>query len=139
MILRAPSGLHGRDTAARLPHVPRLPVDEHSLAFFLSLLALALVGEALVLRPILVTNHVPVNGIDVIFGLVGGSFAISGLVAWRRRPDSRTGVLMTATGFAFFYSPLMRQVDGALGTGRPPNLPGVWPAGPSRAAICIPI
>jgi signal transduction histidine kinase len=114
VILRAPFGLPARDTAARLPRVPRLQLDEHGLAFFLSLLALALVAEVLVLRPILVTNDVPVNGIDVVFGLVGGSFAVSGLVAWRRRPDSRTGVLMTATGFAFFYSPLMRQVDGAL-------------------------
>jgi signal transduction histidine kinase len=114
MILRAPFGLPARDTAARLPRVPRLQLDEHGLAFFLSLLALALVAEALILRPILVTNDVPVNGIDVVFGLVGGSFAVSGLVAWRRRPDSRTGLLMTATGFAFFISPLMRQVDGAL-------------------------
>ena len=112
MILRAPFGVPHRDTAGGVPRVPRLQLDEHSLAFFLSLLALALVGEALVLRPILVTNDVPVNGIDVVFGLVGGSFAVSGLVAWRRRPDSRTGVLMTATGFAFFISPLMRQLDG---------------------------
>jgi signal transduction histidine kinase len=114
VILRAPFGVPDRDTSAGRPRVPRLQIDEHGLAFFLSLLALALVGEALVLRPILVTNDVPVNGIDVVFGLVGGSFAVSGLVAWRRRPDSRTGVLMTATGFAFFISPLLRQLDGAV-------------------------
>jgi len=89
-------------------------IDEHGLTFFASLLALALVAEALVLRPIVITNDVPVNGIEIVFGLVGGSFAISGLVAWRRRPDSRTGVLMTATGFAFMITPLLRQVDGAL-------------------------
>ena len=114
MILRAPFGVPGREIAARTSRVPRLHLDEHSLAFFAALLALALVAEVLVLRPILDTEDVPVNGIDVVFGLVGGSFAVSGLVAWRRRPDSRTGMLMTATGFAFFISPLLRQVDGAV-------------------------
>lgn len=114
MILRAPFGVPGRDIAVRSSRTPRLQLDEHGLAFFLALLALAVVCEVLVLRPILVTNDVPVNGIDVIFGLVGGSFAVSGLVAWHRRPDSRTGALMTATGFAFFISPLLRQVDGAV-------------------------
>jgi signal transduction histidine kinase len=114
LILRAPFGVPGRDIAVRSSRTPRLQLDEHSVAFFLALLALAVVCEVLVLRPILVTNDVPVNGIDVIFGLVGGSFAVSGLVAWHRRPDSRTGALMTATGFAFFISPLLRQVDGAV-------------------------
>jgi signal transduction histidine kinase len=114
LILRAPFEVPGRDIAATTSRVPRLQLHEHGLGFFAALLALALLGEVLVLRPILVTNDVPVNGIDVVFGLVGGSFAISGLVAWHRRPDSRTGALMTATGFAFFYSPLMRQLDGAL-------------------------
>jgi signal transduction histidine kinase len=94
--------------------MPRLRIDEHGLAFFASLLALALLCEVLVLRPIVVTNDVPVNGVEIVFGLVGGSFAISGLIAWRRRPDSRTGALMTACGFAFFITPLMRQLDGAL-------------------------
>jgi signal transduction histidine kinase len=93
---------------------PRLRLDGHGVAFFAALLALALVAEVLVLRPILFTDEAPVSGIDVVFGLVGGSFAVSGLVAWRRRPDSRTGVLMTATGFAFLASPLLRQLDGAL-------------------------
>jgi signal transduction histidine kinase len=114
VILRAPFGVPGSDAVARARRVPRLHLDEHSLVFFVVLLALALVGEVLVLRPILSTDDVPVSGIDVVFGLVGGSFAVSGLIAWRRRPDSRTGALMTATGFAFFISPLLRQVDGAV-------------------------
>ena len=33
---------------------------------------------------------------------VGWSFIGVGLVAWSRRPDSRTGVLMVALGFAWF-------------------------------------
>jgi signal transduction histidine kinase len=114
LILRAPFGVPGRDAAARTPRIPRVQLDEHGIAFFAVLAALAVVAEVLVLRPIVVTNDVPVNGIEIVFGLVGGSFAISGLVAWRRRPDSRTGALMTACGFAFFITPLMRQIEGAL-------------------------
>jgi signal transduction histidine kinase len=91
-----------------------MQITEHGLGFFAALLALALVGEVLVLRPIVSETEAPIAGIDVVFGLVGGSFAISGLVAWHRRPDSTSGVLMTATGFAFFISPLLRQVDGPL-------------------------
>ena len=48
------------------------------------------------------------------FGLVGGSFAACGLVAWRAAPDSRSGALMTATGFAFFIYPLLSQIDAPL-------------------------
>ena len=33
-------------------------------------------------------------------------YVIAGLVAWRRRPDSRFGVLMIAAGFAMFLSSL---------------------------------
>jgi signal transduction histidine kinase len=114
LILRAPFKVPARDGAGASVRAPRLRIDERSLAFFAALLALALVAEVLVLRPLLITNEEPVAGIDVVFGLVGGSFAVSGLVAWRRRPDSRTGVLMTGTGFAFLLSPLLRQLEGAL-------------------------
>jgi hypothetical protein len=64
------------------------------------------------LRPVLFDP--PVDGLAVVFSLVWLSFAAFGLVAWWRRPDSRSGTLMTATGFAFFVSPLLSQVDGAL-------------------------
>jgi hypothetical protein len=114
LILRAPFGVPGRGIAARTARVPRLQLDQHGAAFFVALFALAVVCEVLVLRPILTADEIPVSGIDVVFGLVGGSFAASGLVAWWRRPDSRTGALMTATGFAFFISPLLRQLDGAV-------------------------
>ena len=72
------------------------------------------VAEFLTLRPIVVTGDAPIAALAVIFALVGGSFAAFGLVAWRRRPDSRSGMLMTATGFAFFITPLLGQVEGAV-------------------------
>src|SRR5690349_4785437 len=81
---------------------------------WLALGALAAAAEALTLRPVLFDREAPIQGLDVVFGLVGGSFVAFGLVAWRRRPDSRSGLLMTATGFAFFVSPLLSQVDSPL-------------------------
>jgi signal transduction histidine kinase len=74
----------------------------------------AIAAEALALRPVLFDRDAPVVGLDVVFTLVGGSFAACGLIAWRRRPDSRSGVLMTAAGFLFFVSPLLGQLDGEL-------------------------
>ena len=53
----------------------------------------------------------PIEGPDIAFRLVGGAFVACGLIAWRRRPDSRSGLLMTATGFLLFVEPLLRQFD----------------------------
>ena len=74
----------------------------------------AAVAELLALRPALLDRDAPIQGLQVVFALVGGSFAVCGLVAWRRRPDSRSGALMTATGFAFFIGPLLTQIDAPL-------------------------
>jgi signal transduction histidine kinase len=75
----------------------------------------AAVGEAIALRPVLFDRDTAIAGLDVVFSLVGGSFAAFGLVAWRRRPDSRSGALMTATGYAFLLSALLAQLSSALG------------------------
>ena len=66
--------------------------------------------EALALRPVLFDHEGPIQGLGIVFSLVGGSFAAFGLVAWRRRPDSYSGMLMTATGFTFFVDPLLGQL-----------------------------
>ena len=62
---------------------------------------LVLVAEIGALAPFLLGEPGPIEPVDVVFRLVGGSFAACGLIAWRRRPDSRSGLLMTATGFGF--------------------------------------
>jgi hypothetical protein len=49
-----------------------------------------------------------------VFACVGGSFAACGIIAWHGRPDSRSGALMTAAGFAFFLPALLGQIDSAL-------------------------
>ncbi len=56
----------------------------------------------------------PVDPIDIVLRLVGCSFAVCGLIAWHRRPDSRSGLLMTATGFAFLIPALLRDQDSPL-------------------------
>src|SRR5687768_15167105 len=78
-----------------------------------ALWVVAVAAEALALRP-LFERDAPVQGIEVVLTLVGGSFAACGLIAWRRRPDSRSGMLMTATGFLFLTPRLVSQLDGEL-------------------------
>ena len=87
-------------------------------------------------RPVLF-RHVPFEPIDVAFRIVGASYVACGLVAWRRRPDNRSGLLMTATGFALFASPLLAQVGSplakTLGLAAPGPVGGVL-----RARSCSP-
>ena len=47
-----------------------------------------------------------VTATQVIGRSIGGSFIFCGLIAWQRRPDNRTGQLMTLTGFLFQAVPL---------------------------------
>jgi signal transduction histidine kinase len=62
------------------------------------------VGDVLL---ILGSEHFPDPGVWAIFGpLVGYSFVGTGLYAWRRRPESRFGLLMVLLGFAWFLGPL---------------------------------
>ena len=77
------------------------------------------------LAPVLF-RHVPFEPIDVAFRIVGASFVACGLVAWRRRPDNHSGLLMTATGFALFASPLLAQVDSPLAKTLALLLPDLW-------------
>jgi signal transduction histidine kinase len=92
----------------------RFAVRRHPAVFWIGLWLAAIAAEALALRPVLFDRDAPIQGIEVVFTLVGGSFAACGLIAWRRRPDSRSGMLMTATGFLFFVAPLLGQLDGEL-------------------------
>jgi signal transduction histidine kinase len=77
------------------------------------------------LAPVLF-RHVPFEPIDVAFRIVGASFVACGLVAWRRRPDNRSGLLMTATGFALLASPLLAQVGSPLAKTSALVLPDLW-------------
>jgi len=92
----------------------RAVAGAHGLPFWVALWAAAIVCELLALVPVLSSGGDPVQGWDVLYRLIGGSFAACGLIAWRRRPDNRSGRLMTATGFAFFITPLLSQLDSPV-------------------------
>ena len=69
------------------------------------LAALAAGGGLVVL--VLASDHQEARTVWAIFGpAVGWSFVGTGLYAWRRRPESRIGVLMILLGFAWFLSVL---------------------------------
>jgi PAS domain S-box-containing protein len=68
-------------------------------------LALAAGGGALAL--VLTSGHEENVVLTSIFGLVvGWSFVIAGLIAQTRRPENRTGILLTLVGFTFFAGAL---------------------------------
>ena len=66
------------------------------------------------LIPVLFDRGPPVPGYDVIHTLSGVSFAACGLVAWRRRPDSAVGWLLTLAGFVVLAAPILEQIDSPL-------------------------
>jgi hypothetical protein len=79
----------------------------------------ALLAGAAVVALVLVSDHQEDRTVWAIFGpAVGLSFVGTGLYAWRRRPESRIGLLMVLLGFAWFLSTV-----GAA------NSPLVWTIG----------
>jgi signal transduction histidine kinase len=74
------------------------------------LIALAALGLAMALAAqavILTGHHMPHRSTYAVFNAaLGCSFFGTGLYAWWRRPDNRTGALMVWVGFAWFVSPL---------------------------------
>ena len=65
----------------------------------------ALAAGAGVVWLVLASDHADAKGVWATFGpAVGWSFVGTGLYAWRRRPESRIGLLMVLLGFAWFLS-----------------------------------
>jgi hypothetical protein len=55
----------------------------------------------------LTSDHVDEPGVQAtLVGWIGLGYVVSGAIAWWRRPDSRFGPLMIASGFTFFLSVL---------------------------------
>jgi hypothetical protein len=63
---------------------------------------------------VLFDREAPIVGLDVVFTLIGGSFAACGLIAWRRRPDSAIGPMLTVAGFGVLLAAIFGQVDSPL-------------------------
>src|SRR3954447_13651614 len=88
----------------------RFGARAHGTEFWVALWVAAAAAEFGSLVPVIFGRAEPVPGWEVVYRMIGGSFAACGLIAWRRRPDSHGGVLMTAAGFCFFLLPLLSQV-----------------------------
>ncbi len=114
MIRLAPSGVVAIP-AAKGPDGPRRWAASRppgaASAFWLALWALVIAAEFGALVPVIFPGEEQVEAVQVVYRLIGGSFAACGLIAWRRRPDSRSGLLMTAAGAGFFVSALIGQFD----------------------------
>jgi signal transduction histidine kinase len=93
--------------------------------FWVAMGMLAVAAEFGALVPITFGDD-PIVGADVVYRLVGGSFAAFGLVAWHRRPDSRSGPLMTATGFGLLVSLLIKQIHAGVTLTAGEVLEDIW-------------
>src|SRR4051812_15355918 len=72
----------------------------------------AAAAEWAALRPVIFQEHVKPE--VVLYHVVGGSFAACGLLAWHRRPESRTGPLMVVTGLLFFAHVTLSRFHSSL-------------------------
>src|SRR5215216_3200737 len=67
----------------------------------------ALAAGAVVIALVLASDHIENKAVSAVLQpVVAWSFIGTGLYAWRRRPESRTGALMVAMGFAWFLASL---------------------------------
>jgi signal transduction histidine kinase len=108
-------GLVARPVARGRVHRPsRLAAPAHGPWFWPALWAAAAAASFIALIPVLFDRGPPLPGYSVIHTLSGVSFAACGLIAWRRRPDSAVGRLLTAAGFGVLVGPILNQVVSPL-------------------------
>ena len=115
MIIRfTPRGLVASDLVTkpvgrRSAHVlSRFDSRARSPAFWFALWAACAALELAALAPAVLDDDTA-PGFRIVFRLIGGAFAACGLIAWHRRPDSRSGPLMVATGVGLFVEPVFAQ------------------------------
>src|SRR5215210_7590092 len=107
--------LLARPTArARVNGLGRLTAPTHSPWFWLVLWISVAAAGFVAQIPALFDRGPPVPANEVLHNLSGVSFAACGLVAWRRRPDSAVGPMLTVAGFGVLLSAILGQVDSPL-------------------------
>jgi signal transduction histidine kinase len=106
----APSSVAARPS----PALGRFAAPQRGAGFWLTLWVLAVAAELGALVPVIFPGEEHVEAVQVVYRLIGGSFAACGLIAWRRRPDSRSGLLMAAAGVGFFLSAIVGQFDAPI-------------------------
>jgi len=99
---------------ARVRGLSRITAPTHSPWFWLALWIAAIAAGFAALIPVLFDRGPPVPAVSVVHNLAGLSFAACGLIAWRRRPDSAVGRLLTVAGFGVVLSSILTQVDSPL-------------------------
>jgi signal transduction histidine kinase len=115
--------------------IGRFTAPARSAKFWVAMWSVAVAAEFGALVPIIFAGDDPVQGADVVYRLVGGSFAAFGLIAWHRRPDSLTGPLMIATGFGLLVSLLLKQIHTGIAQTLGEVLEDIW--SPAFAALVL--
>src|SRR4051794_19790959 len=99
---------------ARIHGLGRLTAPTRSPWFWMVLWIAAAAAGFVAQIPALMGRGPPVPANEVFHNLSGVSFAACGLIAWRRRPDSAVGPMLTVTGFGVLLSAILGQVDSPL-------------------------
>src|SRR3954467_15102693 len=99
---------------ARVDGLGRLTAPTRSPWFWLVLWISTAAAGFVAQIPALMGGGPPVPANEVFHNLSGVSFAACGLIAWRRRPDSAVGPMLTVTGFGVLLSAILGQVDSPL-------------------------
>jgi len=86
----------------------------HRRWFWLTLWISAAAAGFVAQIPALFGRGPPVPAEEVLHNLSGVSFAACGLVAWRRRPDSAVGPMLTVAGFGVLLSAILGQLHSPL-------------------------
>ena len=110
----------------RVQGLGRLTAPTHGPWFWLALWVAAAAAGFAALIPVLFDRGPPVPGYEVIHTLSGVSFAACGLIAWRRRPDSAVGRMLTVAGFGVLLSPDPRSARLAARRSRSPLFGELW-------------
>src|SRR5689334_6814102 len=92
----------------------RLAAPMHAAWFWPALWALTAAASFIAMIPVLFPDGPAVPGHEVMHRISGVSFAVCGLITWRRRPDSDVGRLLTIAGFGVLLSPVLSQVHTPL-------------------------
>src|SRR5215218_6732376 len=98
----------------RVQGLSRLTAPTHGRWFWLALSVAAAAAGLAALIPVLFGRGPPLPGYAVINRLSGVSFMACGVIAWRQRPDSAVGRMLTIAGFGVLLSPVLVQLDSPV-------------------------